>query len=64
MKIHYFAGLSAAVCLSLLNSQSGLAFSIIPPQPGATFRYQPEATYFFRGSEWKTEISSIDIDYS
>ncbi|MBO1346420.1 MAG: hypothetical protein EBE86_002980 [Hormoscilla sp. GUM202] len=35
-----------------------MAFSIIPTQPGATFRYQQESTYFVGRSEWKTEVSN------
>ena len=55
MKTSHLVGLSVAY-LILSSAQDCLAFSLIPTELGATFRYQEESTYFARGSEWTTEI--------
>ena len=55
MKTSHSVGLSLAY-LILSSAQDCLAFSLIPPEPSATFRYQEESIYFAGGSEWTTEI--------
>ena len=45
MKTSHLVGLSLAY-LILSSEQDCLAFSLIPPEPGATFRYQEESMRF------------------
>ncbi|MEC4986269.1 MAG: hypothetical protein SAK42_19395 [Oscillatoria sp. PMC 1076.18] len=41
MKLHFSLALPTTMFLVVMGHQSGLAFSIVPSQPGATFDYQP-----------------------